>query len=234
MWELGRMPEERQYIIKAQYALRYRGGADPYGDYDLSSLQGRHKVDIYLPVDSGSARKAFMRDIVDEQYRYTDGKIIERSGFILTWFDHFTPLNREETKNDIENLVKDNNIQEVNIEEREEGIAVSFRNLRFLPDSPVFLPGEENRVGSIAQILKKQQNRTFLVVGHTADVGTVESQLELSVLRAKTVVDLLVSRGMDPELFLYRGVGGSQPIAPNDTEGGRALNRRVEIIIMEH
>ncbi len=225
---------EEAYIIKAQYAVRYERGSDPYGDPQLSLLHGKHLIDIYLPVDPKSSRKAFMRDVVEEQYGYADGQKLERSGFILTWFDHYGVMDKNSTKKAIQDVVRENKIPEVEVEIKEEGVAVSFRNLRFYPDSPRLLPGEEDRINKIAGVLKQQNDRSFLVIGHTANVGSVESQLTLSVERAKTIVDLLVEEGISADKFLYRGVGGSQPIGPNDTEAGRALNRRVEIVILEH
>ncbi len=75
--------------------------------------------------------------------------------------------------------------------------------------------------------------RSFLVVGHTAKIGTEESQLSLSVERAKTIVDYLTGQGIEAERFIYEGRGGTKPVAANDTEENRAKNRRVEIIILE-
>ena len=70
-------------------------------------------------------------------------------------------------------------------------------------------------------------------MGHTARIGTEESQFTLSVERAKTIVDYLTSQGMEAERFLYEGRGGTEPVAPNDIEKNMAKNRRVEIIILE-
>ena len=81
--------------------------------------------------------------------------------------------------------------------------------------------------------MKQIPTRTFLVIGHTAAVGTPESQQELSVKRAKAIVDFMVSRGVALDRFLYQGRGGTQPVAPNDTEENMARNRRVEIIVLE-
>ncbi len=55
----------------------------------------------------------------------------------------------------------------------------------------------------------------------------------LSVKRAKTIVDYLVSQGISPKRFMYEGKGGTEPVAPNDTEENMAKNRRVEIIVLE-
>jgi outer membrane protein OmpA-like peptidoglycan-associated protein len=56
--------------------------------------------------------------------------------------------------------------------------------------------------------------------------------MTLSELRAKAVVDYLISKGVDPDRLSYIGCGSTKPIAPNTTEEGRALNRRVEIKIL--
>lgn len=219
------------HIIKAQYAVRYRQGEDPYGDSDLTALQGRHLVDIYLPIEGD--RTAFMRDVVDEQYQYADGTRLERSGFILTWYEDVEPLNRGGLKEEIRRIVEEEKLTDVDVEEREEGIAVRLRNLRFFPDSPELLPGELSKITTLSTVLKSVGERGILVTGHTADVGSVESQLSLSIERAKRIVELLTAEGIEAERFLYQGLGGSQPIAPNTTEAGRAQNRRVEITILE-
>ena len=56
--------------------------------------------------------------------------------------------------------------------------------------------------------------------------------MTLSIQRAQEIIKELVSNGIDKNLFTYRGFGGTKPVADNSTPQGRALNRRVEIIIM--
>lgn len=105
-------------------------------------------------------------------------------------------------------------------------------NLNFYPDSPELLPSELPRISQIASQLKKileDDGYTILVEGHTADVGKPVGQLNLSIERAKTVMDALIAEGLDSSIFTYKAYGGTQPIAPNDTEEGRAKNRRVYI-----
>jgi len=63
-------------------------------------------------------------------------------------------------------------------------------------------------------------------------VGSKESQYKLSVERAQTIIEEMVDRGLAPSRFVYQGIGGDEPVAPNDTEEGRAQNRRVEVIIL--
>jgi outer membrane protein OmpA-like peptidoglycan-associated protein len=57
--------------------------------------------------------------------------------------------------------------------------------------------------------------------------------MELSIQRAKRMVDELVSRGIPASRFMYKGWGGTKPLADNTSETGRSRNRRVEITILE-
>ena len=95
------------------------------------------------------------------------------------------------------------------------------------------LPGEEARLDAVAEVLRSVPNGMFLIEGHTAAVGRPEGEKQLSVERAKAIVDALVIRGFRAEQFMYYGYGGTRPIADNNTDAGRAANRRVEITILQ-
>jgi len=118
------------------------------------------------------------------------------------------------------------------IEETPQGVRLSVRDIRFLADSEKILPEETWRLDAIADALRLVPEGQFLVEGHTAAVGKTAGEKELSVKRAKTVVDEMVKRGLLPEQFMYTGHGGTRPVADNGTPGGRAVNRRVEITIL--
>lgn len=124
-------------------------------------------------------------------------------------------------------------INEVNVDVDDTPIGIRFRiNLNFYPDSPELLPSEKNRIAEIAEQLKeilKDDGYTILVEGHTADVGKPVGQLNLSNERTETVMNALINEGLDKGIFTYRGYGGTMPIDTNETEEGRARNRRVEI-----
>ena len=70
------------------------------------------------------------------------------------------------------------------------------------------------------------------IQGHTDNVGGVDYNMTLSENRARAVYDALISRGIEPSRLRYRGFGFSRPIASNDTEEGRAKNRRTEFVIL--
>jgi outer membrane protein OmpA-like peptidoglycan-associated protein len=75
---------------------------------------------------------------------------------------------------------------------------------------------------------------SFIIAGHTDSVGTTEYNNELSMRRANSVTDyLMVHHGIDPDRLTMKGYGETRPIASNDSEKGRSLNRRVEFIRAE-
>lgn len=121
----------------------------------------------------------------------------------------------------------------VTVSETEAGVKLEISDIRFVADQAVVLPEEKPRLEAVARALKRIEGRTFRVVGHTARAGTEAGQKALSVERAKAVVDFLVASGLDPKRFSYEGRGASEPIASNDTAEGMALNRRVEVLILE-
>jgi OOP family OmpA-OmpF porin len=81
-----------------------------------------------------------------------------------------------------------------------------------------------------AELLKANAGVDVRVEGHTDSIGSEEYNQALSVRRAEAVYRYLVNRGVDPERFIVEGFGESRPVADNDTETGRAQNRRVELI----
>lgn len=122
----------------------------------------------------------------------------------------------------------------VELDESAAGVVLRVRDLRFVADSDQILQSELWRLDAIAASLSAIPGRRFLVEGHSAAVGKAAGELELSNRRASRVAAELVARGIDPSLIMYRGLGSSHPIAPNDTEEGRARNRRVEITILDY
>ena len=81
----------------------------------------------------------------------------------------------------------------------------------------------------IVSLVKQNPQMKMEIQGHTDNVGSTEYNQKLSEDRAKAIVDYLVRNGIDPEKLSHSGYGLTQPVASNDTEDGRAENRRVEL-----
>jgi outer membrane protein OmpA-like peptidoglycan-associated protein len=83
----------------------------------------------------------------------------------------------------------------------------------------------------VSGTLNQYPSTTIDVVGHADSVGTDAYNQALSERRASSVASYLTSRGVLPARLYVAGMGERQPIASNDTEAGRAQNRRVEIVL---
>lgn len=89
----------------------------------------------------------------------------------------------------------------------------------------------ETMLQEMAKLLKTQPALKLLVVGHTDNVGTFASNMDLSQRRAQAVVNTLVSKhGVLKERLMPVGISSAAPVAPNKTEEGKAKNRRVELV----
>ena len=88
----------------------------------------------------------------------------------------------------------------------------------------------------LAAVLQTIKDRSFLVTGHTDNVpvkaSKFKSNWELSTARAVTVVQYLQGGGVKPDKLAAAGYGEYDPVASNDTDDGKALNRRIEIVLM--
>ncbi|RUO73259.1 OmpA family protein [Idiomarina ramblicola] len=113
-------------------------------------------------------------------------------------------------------------------------------NLRLqLPSNITFATGSANISQSfnpvlddVARVLQKYEKTTMLIEGHTDSTGSAEYNQQLSLNRAKAVRNHLVGGGVDSRRVTTEGYGESMPVADNDTESGRQLNRRVELRIV--
>ncbi|MBK8673972.1 MAG: OmpA family protein [Bacteroidetes bacterium] len=81
--------------------------------------------------------------------------------------------------------------------------------------------------------MKKNPTYKVSIIGHTDNIGNEDFNVKLSLLRAKVVLDYLVLNKIDAKRISIEGNGSKQPIADNNTEEGRAKNRRSEIRISE-
>ncbi len=112
-----------------------------------------------------------------------------------------------------------------------------------LPDNILFATGRsslnlegQETLKQVAAVLKEFSDRSFQVEGHTDNIPMKStkypSNWELSTARAMSVVHLMIAEGVDAKNISAAGFGEFQPRANNETKEGRALNRRIEIIML--
>ena len=104
--------------------------------------------------------------------------------------------------------------------------------ITFAYDSATVMPQFQNTLDQVAQVLSQYDQTYIDVYGHTDSTGSDAYNQDLSERRAASVAAYLESRGVQSARIGTRGFGETQPIASNDTEEGRAANRRVEIKIV--
>jgi outer membrane protein OmpA-like peptidoglycan-associated protein len=91
-------------------------------------------------------------------------------------------------------------------------------------------PDAQPVIAQVAALMKANPDLKFSVEGHTDNIGQHDYNLKLSKDRAASVVAALVAQSIAPARLSSTGYGPDKPIAPNDTDEGRAKNRRVELV----
>lgn len=104
-----------------------------------------------------------------------------------------------------------------------------YAPLQFEFNSSVLKTSSYEVLDQIGREMKKYPEVKFVLNGHASIEGSENHNMSLSVDRANAVKAYLVNTGVDQASLATEGFGASKPAASNDTEGGRALNRRVEI-----
>lgn len=119
------------------------------------------------------------------------------------------------------------------VERVNEGIKVTLNenSVNFDFNSATLTPTAKKNLDKVANVFKNNPDTNINVYGHTDNKGSESYNQSLSVKRADAVVNYLKSQGLSSSRFTSIGMGESDPIASNETEAGRAKNRRVEFAI---
>ena len=112
------------------------------------------------------------------------------------------------------------------------GDAVVLQNIQFEYNSSVLTEESQAGIQILNDFLQRNSDLRVELAGHTDNVGSDSYNLKLSTERAETVRNALIAIGIDESRLTAKGYGAMRPIAPNDTEEHRALNRRTEMIII--
>ncbi len=123
-------------------------------------------------------------------------------------------------------------VEGATVERVGEGIQVTFASgLLYDFNSDVVKPAARTNLQALARSLAKFPDSDVLIIGHTDSVGSDDYNQGLSVRRADAAATYLISEGVTRSRIGTFGLGETEPVASNDTEWGRAANRRVEVAI---
>ncbi|MBF0454891.1 MAG: OmpA family protein [Magnetococcales bacterium] len=104
-----------------------------------------------------------------------------------------------------------------------------LENLHFQTGKAVIQSRSYNMLNDTADIIKEAYDLNVEIQGHTDSKGSVALNEKLSLARAQAVLNYLVNKGVSANRLTAKGFGSSHPVQSNDTEKGRAMNRRVEL-----
>ena len=252
---------DETFIYKDGNKYQYKGTISLFTEYPPAIDRSRliaalKKMDL---LDDEEAEKLLQRPVTKDEV-VSSGKSPQEAGAsaekggpdIYDNDDFWEPINtnewvsggnpEKETKSKTERLKKKieehqaksaKSSAQITVDNTEAGIRLTIQNLQFKADSAELLLGEEKRLDQIAEILRLAEGAQFLIEGHTASTGYETGEMKLSKERADSIAAALSSRGIGSERFICKGSGGKKPIASNDTAEGKALNRRVEITILD-
>lgn len=109
---------------------------------------------------------------------------------------------------------------------------IVLKNIFFDFDKHSLRPKSYNELNKVVRLLQQNPSLSIRINGYTDNRGTEEHNQLLSQQRADAVVNYLKSKGISPERLSAKGLGEKNPVAPNDTEEGRAQNRRTELEVV--
>lgn len=112
-------------------------------------------------------------------------------------------------------------------------MTLGSKSIRFAFDKSTLRPEDKEVLSRIAGILSTLKGYQIYVYGYTDDIGTKQYNLKLSERRAKSVYDYLVQNGLSPDIMSTKGFGEADPLVPGSSPQARAINRRVEIGIVD-
>lgn len=114
----------------------------------------------------------------------------------------------------------------------EVGRSIVLNNIFFDFNKATLRPESTNELDRLTDLLKDMPKLRIEISGHTDNIGSAAYNVKLSESRAKAVVDYLIKKGINKDRLEYKGYGFEQPIAGNDTDEGRQMNRRTEFKII--
>jgi OOP family OmpA-OmpF porin len=112
------------------------------------------------------------------------------------------------------------------------GKGVVLNNIFFATNSYALEDKSKTELDKIVNFLKLNSKVNIEFGGHTDDVGSDKANLDLSLKRAKSVYEYIVSKGISAARLKFKGYGETKPVAPNDSDENRQLNRRIEFVIL--
>ena len=217
-------------------------------DYNINKRTGFRypKLKLYPVLMTGFSRQIHYfnaekgrEEGYEEEYSLVltlnTGQVLQYSGQGESHLVEAQTMDKPALVEELKKSLEDRGMGEVEVREDARGVVINLDNIRFPGESANLVASEREKLRLIGEVLRQHQDRDILVEGHTADVASASDPQVLSEARAAAVGNYLVNTGVRrSDQIVYRGWGSTRPVASNNTEDGRARNRRVEITLLEN
>ncbi len=150
---------------------------------------------------------------------------VSKKGYLF-YSDHF--------EMDTSSTIRDPQVLDIYLKPIREGEHIILKNIFYATDSYELKPRSEIELYKVISFLNDNASTKIEIIGYTDNVGTESYNLELSKKRAQQVFEYLIQKGISNTRISYSGKGMKDPVADNQTETGRAQNRRTEMKIIQY
>lgn len=230
------------YLTDAENAIREAEQAGNSDEMIHLSYVAERKARIAMTIAEGKKAEETIRKLNTEtaellaqkkkldQQRELEAKRIQMEAEQARLAAKLAAERAAKAKAEADMLMKE--LSELKARQTERGIVLTIGELLFAFAKADLSSKADKNVDKLATFLKKYPNRNVLIEGHTDNIGSEEYNLDLSQRRAESVKEKLIRNGVGPDRITTVGYGEKYPAVSNDTDENRALNRRVEVIIL--
>ena len=124
-------------------------------------------------------------------------------------------------------------LQNLHATQGAEGMQMTLDDIAFAPGQAALRPEAKSSLGRLVAFVNRDPAKAIRIEGHTDSRGNTNANQLLSQRRADALRDALIAAGVAANRITSVGLGEGQPVAANDTEEGRARNRRVDVILQD-
>ena len=213
-------------VILVEYEFSYEATDEVLNaGQTLTQSVGWSKQTLYWDNNKG------LLDHYDEEFLIKIGDLYGNlwvfTGTAHAELTEFTSLNDDNNVKQLQDTFDKLKLSDISVKKGEKGLTISLDNIQFEPDSDRLMDSEKAKLKKIGELLKQYSN-DLLITGHCAERGTASARQKLSEERAEAVASYLIDLGVRDQYHIFtQGKGSREPVASNNTEEGRAKNRRV-------